>query len=112
MPDLLSLLKTSLGDPFVNPFRRVSCERDVKRGLSLSPKSLVEGRTISAASASESGSVEFGSNKFFLLCGIGGAISCGLTHTAIVPLDLVKCRMQVDSKKYSSIAQGFKVNLS
>lgn len=39
--------------------------------------------------------VEFGSLKYFLLCGLGGVISCGTTHTAIVPLDLVKCRIQV-----------------
>ena len=30
-------------------------------------------------------------------------------HTAIVPLDLVKCRMQVDSAKYPNIGKGFKV---
>ncbi len=40
-------------------------------------------------------SCELGSNKFYMLCGFGGIISCGLTHTAVVPLDLVKCRMQV-----------------
>lgn len=39
--------------------------------------------------------VEFGSMKYFLLCGLGGAISCGITHTSIVALDLVKCRIQV-----------------
>merc|ERR1711868_91262 len=45
-------------------------------------------------------------------CMIGGAASCGITHTAVVPLDLVKCRMQVDSVKYPSIGQGFKVTLA
>ena len=35
-------------------------------------------------------SCEYGSNKFFALSGLGGIISCGVTHTAIVPLDLVK----------------------
>lgn len=39
--------------------------------------------------------VEFGTPKFYALCGIGGILSCGITHTAIVPLDLVKCRIQV-----------------
>ena len=42
-----------------------------------------------------SGSVEFGSGKYFALCGLGGVLSCGITHTAMVPLDLVKCRIQV-----------------
>ena len=33
--------------------------------------------------------------KYYALCGFGGILSCGLTHTAVVPLDLVKCRIQV-----------------
>lgn len=40
-------------------------------------------------------SCEFGSAKYYALCGFGGILSCGLTHTAVVPLDLVKCRIQV-----------------
>lgn len=40
-------------------------------------------------------SCEYGSMKFYALCGFGGVLSCGITHTAVVPLDLVKCRMQV-----------------
>lgn len=41
------------------------------------------------------GTVEFGSGKYYALCAFGGVLSCGITHTAIVPLDLVKCRIQV-----------------
>ncbi|MCP9266027.1 Phosphate carrier protein, mitochondrial [Dirofilaria immitis] len=52
--------------------------------------------------------VEFGSFKYFILCGLGGVISCGTTHTAIVPLDLVKCRIQVNPEKYKGIIQGFR----
>ena len=44
---------------------------------------------------SEETSCEFGSSKYYALCGFGGILSCGLTHTAVVPLDLVKCRIQV-----------------
>ncbi len=33
--------------------------------------------------------------SYYLKCCVGGILSCGLTHTAIVPLDIVKCRMQV-----------------
>lgn len=40
-------------------------------------------------------SCEYGSNKYYALCGFGGILSCGLTHTAVVPLDLIKCRIQV-----------------
>ncbi len=33
--------------------------------------------------------------EFYLACAAGGALSCGLTHTLVTPLDLVKCRRQV-----------------
>merc|ERR1712003_283012 len=61
---------------------------------------------------SADGLVEFGSTEYYLKCMIGGAASCGITHTAVVPLDLVKCRMQVDSVKYPSLGTGFKVTLA
>jgi hypothetical protein len=48
-----------------------------------------------APSYSAGAPVEFGTPKFYFFCGIGGILSCGITHTAIVPLDLVKCRIQV-----------------
>uniref|UniRef100_A0A7N5KMQ0 Phosphate carrier protein, mitochondrial n=1 Tax=Ailuropoda melanoleuca TaxID=9646 RepID=A0A7N5KMQ0_AILME len=51
-------------------------------------------RSLAAASAEEEYSCEYGSLKFYALCGFGGVLSCGLTHTAVVPLDLVKCRIQ------------------
>lgn len=46
-------------------------------------------------STTEDVSCEFGSSKYYALCGFGGILSCGITHTAVVPLDLVKCRLQV-----------------
>lgn len=60
----------------------------------------------------EETSCEFGSGKYFALCGFGGILSCGLTHTAVVPLDLVKCRIQVDPAKYGGIFKGFKVSIA
>jgi len=66
-------------------------------------------KPIAAAGTKE---VEFGSTEYYLKCCIGGSLSCGLTHTIIVPLDLVKCRMQVDSAKYPSLGKGFKVTLA
>jgi len=56
--------------------------------------------------------VVFGSTEYYAKCAVGGAISCGLTHTLIVPLDLVKCRMQVDKVKYPSLPVGFKVTIA
>jgi len=60
----------------------------------------------------DGGLVEFGSTEYYLKCAVGGAVSCGLTHTLIVPLDLVKCRMQVDKVKYPNLGTGFKVTLA
>merc|ERR1711997_1284200 len=57
-------------------------------------------------------SCEFGSTEYYAKCMIGGALSCGLTHTAVVPLDLVKCRMQVDAAKYPSLGKGMKVTVA
>lgn len=57
-------------------------------------------------------SCEMYSAKFFKLCAIGGALACGLTHTFVTPLDLVKCRLQVDPRKYKSIFTGFGVSFS
>jgi len=57
-------------------------------------------------------SCEPGSLKFYGLCAFGGLLSCGLTHTAVVPLDLVKCRLQVDKAKYKNLGTGFKLTLA
>ena len=65
-----------------------------------------------AAGDSNSGSVAYGSLEYYLKCAFGGALSCGLTHTAVVPLDLVKCRIQVDPAKYKNISTGFKVTVA
>jgi len=59
----------------------------------------------------EAYSCEYGSGKYYALCGFGGILSCGITHTAVVPLDLVKCRIQVDPAKYGGIVNGFRVTL-
>uniref|UniRef100_A0A8D0HA47 Solute carrier family 25 member 3 n=1 Tax=Sphenodon punctatus TaxID=8508 RepID=A0A8D0HA47_SPHPU len=56
-------------------------------------------------------SCEYGSLKYLALCSLGGVVSCGLTHTAVVPLDLVKCRMQVDPKRYRSLVQGLMLTM-
>lgn len=55
-------------------------------------------------------SCAFGSTKYFLLCGLGGFLSCGITHAMVTPLDLVKCRLQVDQAKYKNVVHGFKVS--
>ena len=47
--------------------------------------------------------------SYYGKCMIGGILSCGLTHTAVVPLDIIKCRRQVNSEIYKSLGDGFKV---
>ncbi|VAI61458.1 unnamed protein product [Triticum turgidum subsp. durum] len=49
------------------------------------------------------------SPAFYAACTAGGIASCGLTHMAVTPLDLVKCNMQIDPAKYKSITSGFGV---
>jgi solute carrier family 25 phosphate transporter 3 len=65
----------------------------------------------SAGSAEET-SCEFGSGTYYALCGFGGILSCGITHTAVVPLDLVKCRIQTNAAKYKGMVQGFRVTIA
>ncbi|CAD6249356.1 unnamed protein product [Miscanthus lutarioriparius] len=55
--------------------------------------------------------IEMYSPAFYAACTAGGIASCGLTHTAVTPLDLVKCNMQIDPAKYKSISSGFGVLL-
>ena len=56
-------------------------------------------------------SCEFGDSKYYAVWGFAGVLSCGLTHTAVVPLDLVKCRIQVDAAKYGGIVNGFLISV-
>jgi len=44
--------------------------------------------------------------SYYFKCMIGGIMACGLTHTAIVPLDVVKCRRQIDPNLYKSLGEG------
>jgi len=50
--------------------------------------------------------------EYYLKCMLGGAISCGLTHTFVVPLDVVKCKVQVFPEKYKSLLKGIRVVLA
>ena len=47
-----------------------------------------------AAAASEPGKIKMYSPEYYYTCGVGGVLSCGLTHTAVTPLDVVKARLQ------------------
>ena len=94
------------------------------------------GGNIMLAAPSEKPKIEMYSREFYTTCAIGGALSCGTTHTAVTPLDVVKCNMQVllntltcactcsslahahpgvaqiDHAKYKNISTGFKVTVN
>jgi len=94
-----NLAQLARNSPFGSPFTVAKC------------KTTEDARSISAA-ADDTPSCEIGSAKYYALCAVGGLLSCGITHTAIVPLDLVKCRIQVDPAKYKGIVNGFKVTVA
>jgi len=55
------------------------------------------------------GGIELYSGKYYATCTFGGMMACGLTHTAVTPLDFVKTRRQIDSKIYKSNIQAWKM---
>jgi len=52
--------------------------------------------------------IELYSKEFYAYCGIGGILSCGITHTLMTPLDLVKCNTQANPKDFPGTIMGFK----
>ncbi|XP_006609234.1 phosphate carrier protein, mitochondrial [Apis laboriosa] len=102
-----SILDAAKMNPFGTPFVTTTCQRQNEL-----TQALVKNRHIAAASVASGDSCEFGSNKYFMLCGLGGILSCGITHTLVTPLDLVKCRIQVNPAKYKSVFNGFRVTLA
>merc|ERR1712142_42873 len=93
-------------EKFINMFTQASCEPTNGTPTS-SP-----GFRGTMMAAVEGDSCAYGSGKFYALCGLGGVLSCGITHTALVPLDLIKCRIQVDPAKFQSISVGAKVTMA
>ncbi|CUM52520.1 unnamed protein product [Debaryomyces tyrocola] len=65
----------------------------------------------SGAESGKKGGIELFSKEYYAACTAGGIIACGPTHSAVTPLDLVKCRRQVDSSIYKSNMQGWRTIL-
>lgn len=97
-------INAARNSPFKAPVAK--CEESFKTNQ------LITTRNIQAAAANPSESCKFGSIRYFTLCGAGGILSCGITHLCVVPLDLVKCRLQVNPDKYKNLFNGFKVTVS
>lgn len=58
---------------------------------------------------SETRQIPLHTGEFYAYCAFGGVLSCGITHTGVTPLDIVKCNMQIDPGKYEFIGSGFKL---
>jgi len=91
---------------FGSPFANASCTDEV----SMRPPTPLRKNMMAAIAEGES--CEFGSMTYYAYCGFGGILSCGITHTAVVPLDLVKCRIQVDPSKYKGIFQAGRLTIA
>jgi solute carrier family 25 (mitochondrial phosphate transporter), member 3 len=100
----------SLIAAFRNPikFTRINCDdANTDQKTVVTGGNLIQGTGVLPGDA-----CEFGTPKFYALCGLGGMLSCGVAHTTVVPIALVKCRMQVDAAKYKSLVLGFKVTVA
>lgn len=72
-------------------------------------KEVIKGSGGSGTAASPlKGGIELFSHEYYAACTIGGIVACGPTHSFVTPLDLVKCRRQVNSSLYKSNIQGLK----
>ncbi|ORY15053.1 mitochondrial phosphate carrier protein [Clohesyomyces aquaticus] len=70
------------------------------KATKLSDAAVAEIEKASGKAQAKAGAIELYSPKYYAACTLGGIMACGITHTAVTPLDLVKCRRQVDSKMY------------
>ncbi|XP_004297501.1 PREDICTED: mitochondrial phosphate carrier protein 2, mitochondrial [Fragaria vesca subsp. vesca] len=55
--------------------------------------------------------LEMYSPAYYAVCTVGGMLATGPTHTAVTPIDVLKCNMQIDPAKYKTIKSGFGVLL-
>lgn len=58
-------------------------------------RNFLQARGFAASAPAEGGGIALYSPAFYAACTVGGILSCGLTHTAVTPMDIVKCNMQV-----------------
>lgn len=82
------------------------------KAAGLSDAAQKELQKASAMAQAKTGTIELYSGKYYATCTFGGLMACGLTHWAVTPLDLVKCRRQVDSKTYTSNMDGWRKIIS
>ncbi|KAL8154144.1 hypothetical protein V2J09_011904 [Rumex salicifolius] len=93
------------------PSRTLAGSADLINGRSDLKPSLSSPNTENFVIPAPREKIEMYSPAYYYASAIGGILSCGPTHTAVTPLDLVKCNMQIDPSKYKSISSGFGVLL-
>ncbi|KAG8388133.1 hypothetical protein BUALT_Bualt02G0094200 [Buddleja alternifolia] len=100
---------------FTSSKRVVNLTQSMKSTLDSPPPTSTAGRIkrnfVIPAPKESSRRIEMFSPAFYAASTVGGILSCGLTHTAATPLDVLKCNMQIDPAKYKSISSGFGVLL-
>ncbi|KAL2835099.1 mitochondrial carrier domain-containing protein [Aspergillus cavernicola] len=91
------------------PFQAWSVIDDTKKTADAFGKEAArEFDVVSQKAQAKAGKIEPWSAKYYAACIVGGLMACGLTHTAVTPLDLVKCRRQVDPSLYKSNMDAFR----
>ncbi|KAL2846951.1 mitochondrial carrier domain-containing protein [Aspergillus pseudoustus] len=91
------------------PFPAWSVIEDTKKKAdAIGKEAAREFEVVSQKAQAKTGKIEPWSAKYYAACTFGGLLACGLTHTAVTPLDLIKCRRQVDSKLYTSNMDAFR----
>ena len=71
-----------------------SVKEAAARPQSQARSNFLAGRGFAAAAPQEPGKIVMYSPEFYAACTVGGIVACGATHTAVTPLDIVKCNMQ------------------
>lgn len=109
-----SLIPTFLYSSAASSPKKVLGLNDVlnKKHKSLFPSANGASRSFVVPAPNEPGKIEMYSPAFYAACTAGGILSCGLTHMAVTPLDLVKCNMQVWFCLFSVIRRGLSLSPS
>lgn len=89
-------------------FPAYSISDDAKsKAKALSAEAAREFEVASQKAQAKAGKIELFSPKYYAACTLGGILACGPTHTVVTPMDLVKCRRQVDAKLYKGNFQAW-----
>ncbi|KAK6153899.1 hypothetical protein DH2020_013538 [Rehmannia glutinosa] len=91
--------------------RVMNLEPGFKNSSGSPPPSTAEIKRDFLIPAPKESRIEMFSPAYFAASAAGGLVSCGVTHTAVTPLDVVKCNMQIDPAKYKSVSSGFGILL-